>query len=96
MRRRVRPPRALVGLCLVVLLLVPAAIALACNPQVQLAPDEVSYTPGESIMIVGSYFPPDLDLRLQVPGDAVTVRTSPQRSFTSSALTAPRPRAPTC
>lgn len=62
------PRRLLAALAVISALLVPAAVAWACNPQPNLGTDQRSYTPGEAMTVSGSWF------RANEP---VTIATSP-------------------
>ena len=81
--------RALVGLALVSLSLVPVAVSWACNPQAQLVTNKLSYAPDETMTISGTYFPRDVDISVYAAGQSVVVRTNNIGAFQTSALTAP-------
>lgn len=63
--------------------LIPAAIALACNPQAYLTLDKSQYAPGESVRVTGSFFRGDANVTVSLDrtGQSSTVRTSANGSF---------------
>ena len=90
MHQRRRSRRGIVALAAVSLLLVPAAIAWACNPQAQLTPDQASYSPGESMRVSGSYFPSNTSITVTSSTGAVaTATTNGSGAFVISSLRAP-------
>lgn len=82
--------RVLAVTSVAVALLVPVAIAWACNPQARVAVDKPTYFPGDTMGVTGSYFQGDRTLTLSVePGGAsVTVRTS-SNGFFATQIPAP-------
>lgn len=66
-------------------ILVPAAIAWACNPQAYLRLDKASYTPGEQMQVSGAFFKSgaELSLSLEPGGQVATVTTSSNGSFST-------------
>lgn len=58
------PRRLLAVLAAISALLVPAAVAWACNPQGDVRPDKLSYAPGEQMTVMGSYFAPNKTITL--------------------------------
>lgn len=76
--------RTLVGLAVGVAVLVPGAIAWACNPQAYLAlPNGSSYAPGEAVTVKGYLFPAEKEVTVIPPdGDRVDVRTNDRGTFT--------------
>jgi len=88
-----RSKRGLVALAAVAMLLVPAAIAWACNPQAQLSPSQPSYTPDTgTATISGSFFPRGIGIRVTVSGGASVVATTNQSGAFQA--TVPVPSAP--
>lgn len=78
--------RRWLGLTAVVLTasaLIPAALALACNPQAYLTVDRSSYAPGDSVNISGSFFKSNVDITVSVDrtGQSATVKTSANGAF---------------
>ena len=71
-----RSRRGIVALAALSLLLVPAAIAWACNPQAQLRPDRASYSPGQTMTVSGSFFPRSTPIKVAVSGGATAVATT--------------------
>ncbi|CAA9482268.1 MAG: hypothetical protein AVDCRST_MAG53-670 [uncultured Solirubrobacteraceae bacterium] len=73
-------------LALTASILVPAAIALACNPQAYLTIDRSSYAPGESVRVAGSFFRGDADITVSVDrtGQSQTVRTTANGAFSTT------------
>jgi hypothetical protein len=53
-------------------LVVPAAIAWACNPQAHLSLDQTSYSPGEQIRVSGSYFANGDSIAVSTPGSSAS------------------------
>jgi len=75
------------ALAAVSLLLVPAAIAWACNPQAQLTPNKASYAPGESMTVGGSFFPKGTAIKVSVSGgETRTATTNASGAFQISGL----------
>jgi len=81
----------MIALTAVSLLLVPAAIAWACNPQAQLQPNQASYTPGETMNLSGSFFPGTMALSVTGPNFSRTVTTTSNGTF---AVSVPVPSTP--
>jgi hypothetical protein len=71
------------------LVLVPVAIAWACNPQAHVALDRSSYQPGDSMTVYGSYFPSKAQITVSYPGGSQTVTTSSGGAFTVSGIVVP-------
>ncbi|MGI9098671.1 MAG: hypothetical protein ACR2H2_09330 [Solirubrobacteraceae bacterium] len=67
---------------------VPVAIAYACNPQAHVSIDKTAYQPGTAITVNGSFFTPNSAVTVSGPGSSVPVTTSPGGGF-STQLTAP-------
>jgi len=86
-----RRRRVLALLTVLAAVMVPAAIALACNPQAYLRLDKAVYAPGESIQVSGAFFKGNrqLTLSLEPGGQVGSVTTSGNGSFTTR-ITAPR------
>lgn len=63
--------------------LIPAAIALACNPQAYLTLDKSQYAPGDSVRVTGSFFRGDANVTVSLDrtGQSSTVKTSANGSF---------------
>ena len=66
----------------------PAAIAWACNPQANISTDRTSYSPGQSVTVYGSYFPNNANITVTGPGGSRAVTTSSSGAF-STTFTAP-------
>ena len=66
--------------------LIPAALALACNPQAYLTLDKAQYAPGETVRVSGSFFKNNVDIKVSVDrtGQSTTVRTSGNGAFTAT------------
>jgi hypothetical protein len=86
--RRSQRRRALIGVLVGVLALLPAAIAWACNPQAHISLDRTSYSPGQTITVYGSYFPADTAVQVSGPVNSTTATTDGGGSFAAT-LTAP-------
>jgi hypothetical protein len=85
-----RSKRGLVALAVAAMLLVPAAIAWACNPQAQLTPNKASYTPGETATVSGSFFPRGVAIKVTVSNGASATATANQSgAFQISGLAIP-------
>jgi len=78
--------RGLGALAVVSLLVLPAAIAMACNPQAQLTPNQASYSPGTStVSIGGSFFPRGVAIKVTTSyGASATVTTNQSGAFSAS------------
>jgi hypothetical protein len=74
------------GALLVAMVMVPVAIAYACNPQAQIRLDQRSYEPGATISVAGSFFT-NADVTVAGPVNTQVVPTS-GGGFTTT-LTAP-------
>lgn len=70
-------------LALTVAALIPAALAMACNPQAYLTLDKSQYAPGESVRVAGSFFRGDANVTVSLDrtGQSSTIRTSANGSF---------------
>ena len=66
--------------------LIPAALALACNPQAYVTLDKTQYAPGDTVRVSGSFFKPDRDITVSLvgTGQSTTVRTSGNGTFTAT------------
>ena len=73
-----RTRRGRVALAVAAMLLVPAAIAWACNPQAQLAPSKATFSPGETATVSGSFFPRGTAIKVTVSGGGSAVATTNQ------------------
>ncbi len=73
-------------LALTASVLIPAALALACNPQAYLTIDRSSYAPGESVRVAGSFFRGDTDITVSVDrtGQSQTVKTTANGAFSTT------------
>ena len=58
------------------LVIIPAAIAWACNPQAHLTLDRTSYSPGQSMVVSGSYFNDADTISITGPGIATSAKPS--------------------
>ena len=63
---------------------VPVAIAYACNPQAHVSLDSTAVAPGQSVTVNGSYFPSNATITVAGPVNTVTVTTSPGGGFSTS------------
>lgn len=70
------------------MVVVPAAIAWACNPQAQVTFDRTSVQPGQTMTMYGSYFPSEANITVSGPNGSVPVKVSKGGSF-SRTFTAP-------
>lgn len=70
--------RGLIVLAVAALLVVPAAVSWACNPNAQLSPGKASYGPGETISISGSYFPTNTSMTVRGSWGASATATANQ------------------
>jgi len=70
------------------MVVVPAAIAWACNPQAHVTLDKTSYSPGQTITAYGSYFTSNANITVTGPGGSSAMTTSSGGSFSKS-FTAP-------
>jgi len=87
-----RTKRGLIALAVAAALVVPAAIAWACNPQAQLTPNKASYSPGERMTVSGSFFPRSTPIKVTVSGGASGVATTnPSGAFQMSLATPTSP-----
>ena len=86
--------RVLMAMSVLAALLVPAAIAWACNPQARISvkcgsPKACStFEPGQSMTVYGSYFPGNATITLSGPSGSKPITTSAGGGF-STAYTAP-------
>ena len=62
----------------------PAAIAWACNPQASVTLSKTAVGPGQTVTAYGSYFPGNVSITVNGPGGASTVTTSTGGSFAKS------------
>lgn len=83
----VRRRRVALGALLAAMVMVPVAIAYACNPQAQVHLDSLSYEPGATITVSGAYFSDRADVTVAGPVDTKVVRPSGGGFLTT--LTAP-------
>jgi hypothetical protein len=70
------------------MVVVPAAIAWACNPQAHVTLDRTSASPGQTLTLYGSYFPGNANISVSTPSGGQVVTTSAGGSFSKS-FTAP-------
>jgi len=72
---------------------IPVAIAYACNPQAHVSLDKTSYQPGGTVTVYGSYFPGNASITVSGPTGSVPVTASPGGGFNTSlkAPSAPGP-----
>lgn len=63
--------------------LIPAALAMACNPQAYLTLDKSQYAPGDSVRVTGSFFRGDANITVSLDrtGQSSTIKTSANGSF---------------
>lgn len=63
---------------------IPVAIAYACNPQAHVSLDKTSYQPGGTVTVYGSYFPGNASITVTGPTGSVPVTASPGGGFSTS------------
>ena len=68
-------------------MVIPAAVAWACNPQAHINLDRSTYAPGQTITVYGSYFPNGASITVSGPGGSKVV-TAAGGSFVTT-FTAP-------
>ena len=86
--RRVSRARWLVALTLGTLLLIPPALAWACNPQAHINLSATSFNPGQQITVYGSYFAGNRPINVAGPTGSVSVTSSAGGAFAVQ-MTAP-------
>jgi len=66
--------------------LIPAALALACNPQAYLTLDKTAYGPGDNVRVSGSFFKNDASITVSIDrtGQSTTVTTSGNGAFSTT------------
>ena len=69
------------------LVVIPTAVAWACNPQARLGLDRTSYSPGQTIVVSGSYFNDSDTIALTGPAGDATAK--PSGGGFNKTLTAP-------
>ena len=81
-----RSKRGIVALTAVSLLLVPAAIAWACNPQAYIRTTQSAYQPGGQVVVQGAFFKGNKEviLNLEPGGEVARVTTASNGSFQTS------------
>lgn len=83
--RPTRGSRRWVGLMTLALMagaLIPAALAMACNPQAYLTLDKSQYAPGSSVSVAGSFFRGDTNITVSIDRiGSSTVKTAANGSF---------------
>lgn len=85
-----RSRRGIVAMAALALLVVPAAIAWACNPQAQLTPNKASYTPGESMNVSGSFYPRGVQIKVAISdGQSAVATTNQSGAFQVTGLRTP-------
>ncbi len=74
---------ALAALSVAASILVPVAIAMACNPQAYLTLDRAQYAPGDSVRVSGSFFKNNAQVTVSIDrtGQSTTVTTSGNGAF---------------
>lgn len=85
-RRPVHDKRRWLGLAALSLtasILVPVAIAMACNPQAYLTLDRAQYAPGDSVRVSGSFFKNNAQVTVSIDrtGQSTTVTTTGNGAF---------------
>ncbi len=68
--------------------MVPAAVAFACNPQANISVDRTTVEPGATVTVNGSYFKSDTPITVSSPTGSTTVTSSSGGGFTTT-VTAP-------
>jgi len=82
--------RATAVLAVMAVVLVPVAIAWACNPQANLRLDNPSYGPGDRIGVSGAFFKGNADLTITIePGGSSTTVRAASNGFFATSITAP-------
>jgi hypothetical protein len=76
----------LVGVVLAAGVLIPAAIAWACNPQAYLTLDKAAYAPGDSVRVSGSFFKNEVQITVTLDrtGQSAVVTTSGNGAFSTT------------
>lgn len=71
------------ALVLTALAVIPAALALACNPQAYLTIGKSQYAPGDSVRVAGSFFKGDRNITVSIDrtGQSATVKTTANGAF---------------
>lgn len=64
--------------------MVPAAVAFACNPQANISIDRTTVEPGATITVYGSYFQSGRAITVSSPAGSTTVTSSAGGGFTAS------------
>jgi hypothetical protein len=66
--------------------LIPAALALACNPQAYLTLDKAAYAPGDSVRVSGSFFKNEVPITVTMSptGQSAVVTTSGNGAFSTT------------
>ncbi|MEJ7787893.1 MAG: hypothetical protein WKF96_24085, partial [Solirubrobacteraceae bacterium] len=67
---------AFIALLVGAMVIVPSAIAWACNPQANISVDRQTVAPGQTIGVSGSYFPGNTSITVSSPTGSKTVTTS--------------------
>jgi hypothetical protein len=83
--------RAGLGILVAVMVVVPAAIAWACNPQAHVTLDRTTASPGQTVTMYGSYFPGNVNIQVSTPQGTQTVTTSNGGSFAKSFVIPSKP-----
>jgi hypothetical protein len=73
------------------MVVVPAAIAWACNPQAHVTLDRTSASPGQTLTLYGSYFPGNANITVSTPSGSQVVTTSAGGSFSKSFVAPSQP-----
>jgi len=84
-KRQARGSRRWIGLVSLAVtagVLIPVALAMACNPQAYLTLDKSQYAPGDSVRVSGSFFKGNTNITVSLgTGQSATVTTSGNGSF---------------
>ena len=86
--RHISRRRWLICLAVAGLLMIPPAVAWACNPQAHINLNQTSFSPGSSVTVYGSYFAGGKSITVSGPSGSTTVTSSAGGAFVTS-LTAP-------
>lgn len=79
------------GVLVAIMVVVPAAIAWACNPQANISVNQGSYSPGQTMTVYGSYFPGNASITVTSPTGSKTVTTSSGGAFSTTFAVPSRP-----
>ena len=76
--------RTMVALFVAALVLIPAAIAWACNPQASISTNKTVYSPGENVVVTGKLFVRSTNIVISLNGSTVVQNSGGAGSFRAS------------